>query len=61
MRIEANKNYQNFLNDLKNKNFDSEPVELFGQGDLQQTEAYNIIKDLIFLMNMQENNFKIAS
>ena len=61
MRIEANKNYQNFLNDLKNKNFDSEPVELFGQSDLQQTEAYNIVKDLIFLMNRQEQNFKIAS
>jgi len=60
MRIDANKNYQNFLNDLKNKNFDSEPVELFGQNDLQQTEAYNIIKDLIFLMNLQENHYKLA-
>jgi carboxyl-terminal processing protease len=60
MRIESNKNYQNFLNDLKNKNFDSEPVELFGQSDLQQTEAYNIIKDLIFLMNMHEQNHKAS-
>lgn len=60
-RIESNKNYQNFLNELKNKNFDSEPVEFFGQTDLQQTEAYNIIKDLIFLMNFQSQNFKMAS
>ncbi len=59
-RISANKNYQNFLTDLKNKDFDSAPVELFGQSDLQQIEAYNIIKDLIFLMNFHEQPFKIA-
>ena len=58
-RIEANKNYQNFLNDIKNKNFDSEPIELYGQSDFQQTEATNIIKDLIFLMNLSQN-FKMA-
>jgi carboxyl-terminal processing protease len=57
-RIEGSKNYQNFLNDLKNKNFDSEPVEFFGQGDLQQIEAYNIMKDIIFLMNLQ--SYKMA-
>jgi carboxyl-terminal processing protease len=59
-RIEGNKNYQNFLRDLKNKNFDSQPVDFFGH-DLQQIEAYNIIKDLIFLMNFQSQNVKIAS
>ena len=58
-RIEANKNYQNFLSDLKNKNFDSEPIEFFGQSDFQQAEAVNIIKDLIFLMNLSQN-YKIA-
>lgn len=59
-RIEANRNYQNFLSDLQNRNFDSEPVELFGQSDLQQTEAYNVFKDLIFLMNLQSKHFKAA-
>ncbi|MBF8263754.1 MAG: prc [Parachlamydiales bacterium] len=61
IRIEANKNYQNFLSDLKNKNFDSEPIEFFGHSDLQQTEAYNVVKDLIFLMSLQSKSFKEAS
>lgn len=49
-RIKANKNYQNFLTELANKNYDAEPVELFGQSDLQLAETMNIMKDLIFLM-----------
>lgn len=54
LRIETNKNYQNFLVELKKKNFDSEPIDLFGQSDLQLVEALNVMKDLIFLMSVEE-------
>lgn len=54
LRIQANKNYQNFLKEIQKKNFDSEPIELFGQSDLQYVEALNIMKDLVFLMSKQE-------
>ena len=49
LRIEANKNYQNFLTEIEKKNFDSPQVDLFGQTDLQYLEAQNIMKDLIYL------------
>ncbi len=52
-RIESNKNYQNFLAELEKKNFDSESIDLFGQSDLQLIEAFNILKDLIFLHHDQ--------
>lgn len=60
MRIELNKNYQNFLTALQKKNFDSEPMDLFDQSDLQQAEAFNILKDLIFL-HQQESELKRAA
>lgn len=54
-RIEHDKNYQNFLKDLKkNENIDEEAsideLEEFGQNDLQLMETYNLMKDLILLM-----------
>lgn len=49
-RIEKNKNYQNFLQELAKKNYDAESIELFDQGDLQRVETFNVMKDLIFLM-----------
>lgn len=49
-RIENNKNYQNFLKEIKKKNYIGDDVEQFGQNDLQLTEAYNIMKDVIILM-----------
>jgi carboxyl-terminal processing protease len=49
-RISANKNYQNFLSELEKKNFDSAPIELFNQTDLQLVEALNVMKDLIFFI-----------
>jgi carboxyl-terminal processing protease len=52
LRIKANKNYQSFLKELNNKNYDAEPIELFGQSDLQLAETMNIMKDLIFLMKL---------
>jgi len=48
-RIESNKNYQNFLTEAKNKNYDANPIEFFNQGDLQMQEALNILKDLLYL------------
>jgi len=51
LRIEQNKNYQGFLEEIGKKNFDSDAVNLFGKNDLQQAEALNVMKDLIFLMN----------
>lgn len=53
LRIESNKNYQSFLTEIKKKNFDSDPIDLFGQSDLQLVEASNIMKDLIFLMSIE--------
>lgn len=49
LRMENNKNYQKFLTELAKKNYDAEPIELFGQSDLQLMETLNIMKDLIFL------------
>lgn len=52
-RIEKNQNYQSFLKELKKKDkelLDEEDVEEFGQNDLQLAEAYNVMKDLILLL-----------
>ncbi|HSX37243.1 MAG TPA: S41 family peptidase [Chlamydiales bacterium] len=53
LRIEKDKNYQNFLTELKKKNFDSQQVDLFGQSDLQYQETLNIMKDLIYLLKQE--------
>lgn len=51
-RIENNKNYQNFLKELKKEDdYDAEDGEKFGQNDLQLAEAYNVMKDVIFLLH----------
>lgn len=46
-RLENNKTYQSFITEINNKNFDAPIVDVFGQSDLQLTETFNIIKDLI--------------
>lgn len=50
-RIEHNKNYQNFLKEVKKKDHEveEESEDKFGQNDLQLYEAYNVMKDLILL------------
>ncbi len=58
-RIGQNKNYQAFLQEIKEKHFDAESIDLFHQSDLQYTECKNIMKDLIFLMEKETN--KLAS
>lgn len=59
LRIENNKKYQDFLKELK-KNTDSDveddKSEQFGQSDLQLYEAYDIMKDLIFLQQQNQQN-----
>jgi len=54
-RITENKNYQNFLKELKKKDPNENEMEQFGQNDLQLAEAYNIMKDLIFIMQLHPN------
>jgi len=58
LRIEINKNYQNFLKEIEKKNFDAEPIDFFGQSDLQFVEALNVLKDLIFLLNIDEKGLR---
>ncbi len=53
LRIDNNKNYQNFLTELNKKNFDAGPIDFFGQSDLQLVESFNVMKDLIFLINAE--------
>lgn len=50
-RMAHNKNYQNFMIEVRKKeDIDPENMEPFGQNDLQLEEAYNVMKDLILLM-----------
>lgn len=51
-RIEANKNYQNFLTEIEKKNYDAPPIDFFNQGDLQMKEALNIMKDFVYNMKI---------
>jgi carboxyl-terminal processing protease len=53
LRIEGNKNYQNFIAELDKKNFDAPEIELFGQSDLQFAEALNVMKDLVYLLPLK--------
>ncbi|MBI3211069.1 MAG: PDZ domain-containing protein [Simkania negevensis] len=50
-RISTNKNYQNFLKEVKKEELDLETVEKYGQNDLQLEETSNIMKDLILLLS----------
>lgn len=50
-RVKSNLNYQNMLKEIKKKDeIDLENMENFGQNDLQLEGAYNIMKDLLLLM-----------
>lgn len=55
-RVENNKTYQSFLKELKNKNFDAPVIEIFVGSDMQLTEAYNVLKDLIYLLEIQKES-----
>ncbi len=58
LRLTSNKNYQNFLKEIKNKNYEAEPIEIFGKSDLQLQEAFNIVKDLVFLIEINDKHFE---
>ncbi len=58
IRIDQNKNYQNFLKEIQKKNFEDESIEFFGMSDLQLIETLNIMKDLVYMM---EFNQKLAA
>lgn len=57
-RLTSNKNYQSFLTEIKNKNFDAKIVDIFGQTDLQMQEALNITKDLTYLCEINDNKLE---
>jgi carboxyl-terminal processing protease len=53
LRIQENKNYQSFLKELKKNDdeaIEEETAEEQGTGDLQLHETYNVMKDLLYLM-----------
>ena len=54
LRINGNKIYQNFLDEANKKNYDSEAIDFFGQNDLQLSETFNVMKDLIMLINCKK-------
>lgn len=54
IRLANNKNYQAFLNEIKkssDRDVEDEEADNYGKNDLQLQEGYNVLKDLIFLMN----------
>ena len=53
MRIENNPNYQNFLKAIKSDEPLADALEHFGQNDLQLEEAFNVMKDLILLLQLK--------
>lgn len=59
-RISLNKNYQNFIKEISNKDLFAETQESYGQSDLQMTETLNIMKDLIFL-TQQPQHYPLAT
>lgn len=58
VRIQQNKNYQNFLAQLEKNEFLSESIEVFGQEDLQLSETMNIMKDFILLHDAEKVSYK---
>jgi len=55
-RIENNKNYQAFLEEVNKQdlNYDPESDKQYGKNDLQLIEAMNIMKDLILLQRLEK-------
>ncbi len=57
-RILRNKQYQKFLADMDEQNFDSVQIDLFSQADFQYLETLNILKDLLFLQKGEDPGLK---
>ncbi|MCX6987346.1 MAG: S41 family peptidase [Chlamydiae bacterium] len=60
-RIMSNKNYQNFLKEIQNKEGISEALEEYGNNDLQIEETANIMKDLIYMLEREESTLSEAA
>lgn len=60
-RIMSNKNYQNFLKEIQNKEGISEALEEYGNNDLQIEETANIMKDLIYMLEREESTLPEAA
>ena len=60
-RIEQNRNYQNFLKEIKKEEFDAESMEKYGKNDLQLEESLNIMKDLILIKQFAKKTLPIAA
>ncbi len=59
-RIAQNKNYQNLLKEIEKKDDFIDSTDFFGQNDLQLIETSNIMKDLIYFMQKNEEQKKAA-
>lgn len=60
-RIDQNRNYQNFLKEVKKEEFDAESMEKYGQNDLQLEESLNVMKDLILMERFQKESLPAAA
>ena len=54
-RINMSRNYQNFITEINKKDFSLDPIENFGQADLQLNEAIKVMKDLVCLMQSKKS------
>ncbi len=59
MRISQNKNYQNFIKELKAKDDLAGTFDFFGQNDLQLTETLNVMKDFVLFTEQTETEPKM--
>jgi carboxyl-terminal processing protease len=59
-RIAQNKNYQNLLKELEKKDEFIDSADFFGQNDLQLIETSNIMKDLIYFMELSNEHGNAA-
>lgn len=53
LRLEKNEIYQKFLRESEKKKIEYDAIDMFSDNDFQLTEAMNIIKDLIFLSEIE--------
>lgn len=60
-RLQNNKDYKKFLKELKQHEEVEETEEQLGKQDLQLNEAFNIMRDLILLMKLQDIEIKKAA
>ncbi|MDN3508678.1 MAG: S41 family peptidase [Candidatus Neptunochlamydia sp.] len=60
-RIDQNRNYQNFLKEIKKGEFGAENMGKYGQNDLQLEESLNVMKDLILMERFQKKPLPAAA